>query len=125
MGARGPKKGFKLARTEGAAMPLLSIQHEPVQSPIEGAGSPTPVVLALAVVLAASPSAPAAPPAPTADASPAVPSHWRDNPQKLEGAPLRKLANSWGMSNSELDRMTDDKIRAQLKYIEYRRAAGD
>lgn len=93
MGARGPKKGFKLARLEGAGTPLSAIE------------APAPEKPAKMAPLAES-SAPTAPTA--ADL---------ENPNKLEGDALRDLAHKRGLSRSELDGMPDAKIRMQLLYV--------
>lgn len=44
----------------------------------------------------------------------------RENPEKLSGSDLRSLAHKRGLSRSEVDRMDDDKIRMQLRYLTYR-----
>ena len=44
----------------------------------------------------------------------------RENPDKLTGEPLRKLAHSRGVAKSTLDTMPDEKIREQLRYITHR-----
>ena len=44
----------------------------------------------------------------------------RENPDKLTGEPLRKLAHSRGMAKSDLERMSDEKIREQMRYIAHR-----
>lgn len=43
------------------------------------------------------------------------------NPAKLQGDQLKKLANTMGMAKSELARLSDDKIRTQLKYLTHRK----
>lgn len=43
------------------------------------------------------------------------------NPAKLAGDALKKLAHTMGMAKSELARLDDDKIRAQLKYLTHRK----
>lgn len=43
------------------------------------------------------------------------------NPAKLQGDALKKLAHSMGMAKSELARLTDDRIRTQLKYLTHRK----
>jgi hypothetical protein len=54
-----------------------------------------------------------------------VPAYHREHPGKLSGQALRDLAHRKGMSKSELADMPDDKIRTQIKYIDYRRASED
>jgi hypothetical protein len=54
-----------------------------------------------------------------------VPAHHREHPDKISGQALRDLAHRKGMAKSELANMPDDKIRTQLKYIDYRRASED
>lgn len=44
----------------------------------------------------------------------------RENPDKLTGEALRKLAHSRGLAKSTLDTMPDEKIREQLRYITHR-----
>jgi hypothetical protein len=41
----------------------------------------------------------------------------RENPQKLRGEALRKLAHQRGISRSELATLSDEKVRHQLRYI--------
>lgn len=43
----------------------------------------------------------------------------QNNPDKIEGEHLRKLGHRLGLSLSEMGRMSDDKVREQLKYIAY------
>lgn len=52
-----------------------------------------------------------------------LPTHHRENPDKLTGDPLRALAHRHGMAKSDLATMSDEKIRDQLKYLAYRRAS--
>lgn len=54
-----------------------------------------------------------------------VPAYHREHPDKISGQALRDLAHKKGMAKSELANMSDDKIRIQLKYIDYRRASDD
>jgi hypothetical protein len=54
-----------------------------------------------------------------------VPAHHREHPDKISGQALRDLAHRKGMAKSELTTMSDDKIRTQLKFIDYRRASED
>lgn len=44
----------------------------------------------------------------------------RENPEKLSGSDLRDLAHKRGLARSEVDRMDDDKIRIQLRYLTHR-----
>lgn len=44
----------------------------------------------------------------------------RSNPDKLQGTHLRDLGHRLGLSRSEMGRMSDDKVREQLRYIAYR-----
>lgn len=47
----------------------------------------------------------------------------RENPDKLSGEALRKLAHQRGIARSEAERMDDDKLRMQLRYIIHRQYA--
>ena len=124
MGKRGPKPGFKKARAaaeaarKGAATPLSSI----------GAAQENAPPVAIAPVAAIVP--PPAPPAPAVDTpkrrkTPAeilatMPACDRENPEKLKGEVLRALAFRRGIARSQLEGMSDDKIRTQLRYITHR-----
>ena len=44
----------------------------------------------------------------------------RENPDKISGEALRKLAHSRGLAKSTLETMPDEKIREQLRYITHR-----
>jgi hypothetical protein len=44
----------------------------------------------------------------------------QENPDKIEGEHLRKLGHRRGLSLSEMGRLSDDKVREQLRYIAYR-----
>lgn len=44
----------------------------------------------------------------------------RENPEKLAGSALRDLAHKRGLARSEVERMDDDKIRIQLRYLTHR-----
>ena len=44
----------------------------------------------------------------------------RENPACLEGEDLRRLAYQRGISRSEAGRMSDHKLREQLRFIAYR-----
>lgn len=41
----------------------------------------------------------------------------RENPAKLSGEPLRRLAHQLGIAKSELARMDDEKVRLQIRTI--------
>lgn len=43
-----------------------------------------------------------------------------ENPEKLSGSALRDLAHKRGLARSEVERMDDDKIRIQLRYLTHR-----
>lgn len=49
----------------------------------------------------------------------------RENPAKLSGQALRDLAHRRGLSRSESERLSDDKIREQLRYVNYRQYESD
>ena len=49
----------------------------------------------------------------------------RENPNKLTGEALKRLAHRRGMSLSEMDGMPDEKIRMQLLYITNRQYADE
>ena len=44
----------------------------------------------------------------------------RENPEKLSGSDLRALARRRGLARSEVERMDDEKIRIQLRYLTHR-----
>lgn len=44
----------------------------------------------------------------------------RENPEKLAGGALHALAHRRGMARSDIERMNDDKIREQLRYLTHR-----
>lgn len=44
----------------------------------------------------------------------------RENPERLQGEDLRRLAHQRGISRSESGRMSDQKLREQLRFISYR-----
>lgn len=44
----------------------------------------------------------------------------RENPDKLSGEMLRALAHRRGLARSSVERMTDEKIRSELRYLTYR-----
>jgi hypothetical protein len=70
-------------------------------------------------------SASAAPDVVSGEAGVSMPAHHREHPDKLSGQALKDLAHRKGMARSELANMPDEKIRIQLKYIDYRRAHDD
>lgn len=133
MGARGPKKGFKLAKLEGAAKPLSSITAEKPAKPAKA----TPSVDVVAPAISAGDAEYAswmvakvtAPVFEAARAAPARPVKVEptaadlENPEKLTGNALRELAHKRGLSRSELEGMPDEKIRMQLLYITNRQYA--
>jgi len=47
----------------------------------------------------------------------------RENPERLSGDDLKALAHRRGVSRSEAETMTDDKLRMQLRYITNRQYA--
>lgn len=49
----------------------------------------------------------------------------RENPGKLTGEALRALAHRRGLSRSEVSRMSDEKIREQLRYMTHRQYEAD
>jgi len=50
-----------------------------------------------------------------------LPAHARENPAMLSGDALRALAHRMGVAKSDAARMSDEKLREQLKYAIYRR----
>lgn len=93
MGKRGPQPGWKKAQAAKAAAPVAK---KPAQ-----AKQQTTVAAKTAAVV----------PLSAAD---------RENPEKLTGAALRALAHRRGLSRTELAKMTDEKIRVQLRYLVHR-----
>jgi hypothetical protein len=67
----------------------------------------------------------AAGPSPIPSPGPVLSAQDRENPNKLTGEALRALANRRGLSRSELERMSDDKIREQLRYVTQRQYEAD
>lgn len=64
--------------------------------------------------------APAAEPEPVRPYDYASLSHAeRENPEKLQGEDLRRLAHARGLSRSEIGRCSDQKLREQLRYVAY------
>lgn len=54
-----------------------------------------------------------------------LPTHHLENPDKVSGELLRRLAHRHGLSKSELATMSDEKIRAQMKVLAYQRHEED
>jgi hypothetical protein len=50
-----------------------------------------------------------------------LPAYLREHPEMLTGDALRALAHKHGIARSEAAKMSDEKIRLQLKYAIYRR----
>ena len=66
------------------------------------------------------PDVPPAPPAVEAEGSAEhVPAHRRENPEFLTGDELRALAHRRGIAKSEAARLSDEKLREQLRYRDY------
>lgn len=64
---------------------------------------------------------PAAPRAPrgkrkSADDQPAPVMVNRDNYARMSGAPLRDFAHKMGIARSEAERLSDDKLKVQIRY---------
>lgn len=53
----------------------------------------------------------------TAEQRAALPTFAKNDPEKLAGAALRALAYERGIARSEAERLTDHKLREQLRYI--------
>lgn len=53
----------------------------------------------------------------TREARQALSGYSRDNPDHLGGEALRQFANERGMALSEVNTMTDAKVREQLRYL--------
>ena len=82
---------------------------------------PRSAAAAARAALALPPSAPA-PESAAAAPSPAAPvvelsAADRENPDKLSGEALRRLAHQRGVARSEAETMSDEKLRLQLRYI--------
>lgn len=106
MGQRGPKPGWKKggaasASPDGAALGKASNKAAPA------AAEPDHLP-------------PQPPPPVAAGEQPCLSTADRNNPAKLAGDDLKKLAHNRGMSKSEMVGMSDDRIRTQLKYLTYR-----
>jgi hypothetical protein len=102
MSKPGPKPGWKKAAAAQAAAPAAATQA-PVQQPL-------PPVLAVVAPIVA-PAAPAAAVLSAAD---------RENPDKLTGEALHALAHRRGLARSAIERLSDEKIRTELRYLTYR-----
>jgi len=63
------------------------------------------------------------PPAPIHQAAEPLSAADRENPDKLTGEALRALAHRRGVSRSEAETMSDEKLRMQLRYITQRQYA--
>lgn len=106
MGARGPKPGFKARRAaEAAARAAQGQASQPVPAPARVVRRPKE---------AAQPSL-----CERVEDLAALPAAHRENPEKLAGAALRHLAHRRGISRSEADRLSDVKLREQLRYLAY------
>lgn len=108
MGQRGPKPGWKKGVADPAAPAAAASRRK--------AGAP-----AAPVEAAADPLPPALPPEAVPSEQPRMSAADLSNPAKLHGDALKKLANTLGMAKSELARLSDDKIRTQLKYLTHRK----
>lgn len=98
MGLRGPKPGFKREQADGIA------------------------AAALAPVLAA-PSPFFAPPKQLKLTGPQLTAWQRQNPKMLSGDALKDLGYRNGMARSQMDSMSDEKIRLSLSFITNSRRA--
>jgi hypothetical protein len=70
-------------------------------------------------------SAEGAGPSPIPSHEPVLSAQDRENPTKLTGEALRTLAHRRGLSRSELDRLSDEKIREQLRFVTHRQYEAD
>ena len=86
------------------------------------AGRPRKVVPANG---ASAPLVDAQPKTPEQSTAADLPTHHRENADKLSGEALRALAHRHGIAKSQLATMSDEKIRDQMKYLAYRRASED
>lgn len=98
--ARAKRNGVAPATPVAPAVPLEAA-HEATQGAQE----------------AAAPVEPA--PTPAYDYS-ALNAAQRENPELLQGEDLRRFAFQRGISRSEAGRMSDQKLRMQLRYLTYR-----
>jgi hypothetical protein len=96
VGKRGPQPGFKAKRAQEAAVAGVATAAA-AAAPVPDAGDFVcdPVVAAR------------------------LPLQYREHPEKLGGEALRQLAHRRGLSRSEVDRMTDAKVREQLRFRAY------
>lgn len=108
MGNRGPKPGWKkAAAAKAAAAPSTPAKKRPAATPAKAAPARKvtkrveQVTKHLADVIA-------------------LPVAHRENPEKLGGDALRALAHKRGLAKSDIEKMTDEKIREQLKYLAFR-----
>jgi len=107
MGKRG-----QLARVNTAGVTSVVSAHAQSSSTAEGEHALEPKDVA-------TDRTDAAPTRGSTDATPAVLSAAQAiNPRLLTGDALKALAHKRGISRSELERMSDDKIREQIRYID-------
>jgi len=110
-GASATLKSVKAAGAKAAApAPAPTPEQAPPPAP---APAPTPEPSAT------TPVTPPPPPDPDPAPQAAEPLSAADleNPGKLTGEALRTLAHRRGVARSEAERMTDEQIRMQLRYI--------
>lgn len=104
MGARGPKRGFKtiaaVANRATAAAALPKAKSKPKQHRAKPAAPDPQPDLAM-----------------TVEEASRLPAAYRENPAKLGGEALRRLGHIRGMARSHMATMTDEQVRAQLKFI--------
>jgi hypothetical protein len=98
MGARGPQPGAKAAKKASAAV----------------------VAAAPALLAKAQPSTDE--PAQVVGSMSAAD---RENPSKLSGQALKDLAHRWGISRSEANSLSDERLRLQMRHITSRRSEED
>lgn len=96
MAKPGPKPGFKRAQRVEQVQPAPAEAAEP-----SSIAAPEPVDLS------------------------ALSAQDRENPMKLTGEALRTLAHRRGLSRTELSRMSDEKIREQLRFVTHRQYEAD
>jgi pyruvate/2-oxoglutarate dehydrogenase complex dihydrolipoamide acyltransferase (E2) component len=97
VGQRGPKPGWKKAKQAQAANAAAA---PAAKKPARAATQPTTEARKADVVVLSA-----------AD---------RENPEKLSGEALVKLAHRRGIALSDLAKMSDAKIREQLRYLVHR-----
>jgi pyruvate/2-oxoglutarate dehydrogenase complex dihydrolipoamide acyltransferase (E2) component len=100
----GPRKPRGAAAAKANAAPPVVAGFPPYKPQPEQPPAPPPVQ-----------PPPPAPPAPPAE--PELTAADRENPAKLSGEALRRLAHQRGIARSEADGMSDEKLRMQLGYI--------